>query len=275
MYADAVARITESIFPIFYIEREGGLVGVCGTGFFVDDGGLFLTADHIMAAVPTGSTMYYYGKAPDEICDPAVEIEQVARDPAQDLYLGKVPRDYLPPVEISDQAVRPGDSVCLSGYPMAVLAISPQGALVGNVRRYWQPTFVIDATRAVIDARTYDGYIVQDPCLSGMSGGPVFDIEGRVRGMVAANLTRTIPEPGENPTIVRNGIVSDAEHIRRFLEHTAVGGREPGVGHQPGDASSLHPFRESTEVVCTFSPDADPSSRPAPSGPHVTDSRPR
>jgi hypothetical protein len=274
MYADAVARITESIFPIFYIEREGGLVGVCGTGFFVDEGGLFLTADHIMAAVPTGSTIYYYGKAPDEICEPAVEIEQVARDPAQDLYLGRVARDYLPPVEISDQALRPGDSVCLSGYPMAVLAISPQGAVVGNVRRYWQPTFVIDATRAVIDGRTYDGYIVQDPCLSGMSGGPVFDMKGTVRGMAAANLTRTIPEPSENPTVVRNGIVNDAEHIRRFLAHTAVARREPGVGHQPAAASSPHPFRESTEVVCTFSPDGDPP-RPAPSGPHVTDSRPR
>ena len=262
MYADAVARITESIFPIFYIEREGGLVGVCGTGFFVDERGLFLTADHIMAAVPTGSTMYYYGKAPDEICEPAVEIQEVARDPAHDLYLGRVPREYLPPVEISDQAVRPGDSVCLSGYPMAMLTISPQGALVGNVRRYWQPTFVIDATRAVIDGRTYDGYIVQDPCLSGMSGGPVFDMEGTVRGMAAANLTRTIPELGESPTIVRNGIVSAAEHILRFLEHTALDRPEPEGDHQPADASSLHPFRESREIVCTFPPDADLPAAP-------------
>ena len=256
MYADAVARITESIFPIFYIQPQGGLVGVCGTGFFVDESGLFLTADHIMTAVPPGSTMYYYGKAPDEICEPAVEIERLASDPAQDLYLGRVARDYLPPVEISNQAIRPGDSVCLSGYPMAVLAVSREGALVGNVRRYWQPTFVIDATQAVIDGRTYDGYIVQDPCLSGMSGGPVFDTEGKVRGMAAANLTRTIPEPGASPTIVRNGIVSDAAHIRRFLEHAVVDRREPTVDHRAADASSLHPFRESKEIVCTF-PAAD------------------
>ena len=85
MYADAVARITESIFPIFYFEPQGGLVGVCGTGFFVDSSGLFLTADHIMAAVPAGATTYYYGKAPDAVCEPAVEIEHVASEPAQDL----------------------------------------------------------------------------------------------------------------------------------------------------------------------------------------------
>jgi S1-C subfamily serine protease len=261
MYADAVAKITESIFPIFYIQPQGDLVGVCGTGFFVGKNGLFVTADHIMAAVPTGSRMYYYGKAPDEICEPAVEIEHLASDPAQDLYLGRVSREYLPPVEVSNEAVRPGDSVCLSGYPMAVLAISPEGGLVGNVRRYWQPTFVIDATQAVVDGRTYDGYIVQDPCLAGMSGGPVFDIEGKVRGMAAANLTRTIPEPGGAPTIVRNGIVSDGAHIRRFLEDTAVDRREPKARHQAADGC-LHPFQESNELVCTFSPGANSSAVP-------------
>jgi S1-C subfamily serine protease len=219
MYADAVAKITESIFPIFYVEPQSDLVGVCGTGFFVDDSGLFLTSDHVMASPPPGSTTYYYGKTPDQVCDPAVEFARVASDPARDLHLGRVARDYLQPVEVSYEPVRPGDSVCLSGYPMAVLDISPGGGLVGNVRRYWQPTFVIDATQTVIDGRTYDGYIVQHACFAGMSGGPVFDMEGKVRGMAAATLTRTIPAvPGESPTVVPNGIVIDAEHIRGFLE---------------------------------------------------------
>ncbi len=142
MYADAVAKISESIFPIFYIQHEDNLVGVCGTGFFVDDGGLFVTSDHVMASPPQGSTVYFYGKTPDEVCEPAVEIEHVWSDPSQDLYLGRVARDYLPPAELSNDPVRPGDSVCLSGYPLADLEISPQGGLVGSVRRYWQPTFV-------------------------------------------------------------------------------------------------------------------------------------
>jgi S1-C subfamily serine protease len=218
MYADAVAKIVESIFPIFYLEPRSDLVGVCGTGFFVGDSGLFLTSEHVMAAPPSGSTMYYYGKTPDQVCEPAVEIEHIASDPAQDLYLGRVARDYMEPVEVSDEPVRPGNSVCLSGYPMAVLDIGPQGSLVGNVRRYWQPTFVIDATETVIDGRTYDGYIVQHACFPGMSGGPVFDTAGKVRGMAAATLTRTIPPvPGESPIIVRNAIVIDIEHIRGFL----------------------------------------------------------
>jgi S1-C subfamily serine protease len=219
MYADAVANITESIFPIFYIHHESDLVGVCGTGFFIDDSGLFLTSDHVMGAPPAGSTLYYYGKTPDQVCEPAVEIEHVASDPAQDLYLGRVERDYLQGVEISGEPVRPGDSVCLSGYPMANLDVTPEGALVGSVRRYWQPTFVIDATHAVIQGRAYQGYIVQHSCFPGMSGAPVFDMEGQVRGLAGATLTRTIPPmPGETPTVVSNGIVIDIAHVRRFLE---------------------------------------------------------
>ena len=220
MYADAVARITESIFPIFFAPPEDLLIGmgVSGTGFFVDDGGLFITAAHVMASAPSGATMYYYGKVPDDVCQPAVEIERVATDPARDLYLGRIPRCYLEPVELLSQPVRPGDSVCLSGYPMAVLASNPHGGVVGNIRRYWQPTFVIDVTEAVINNRTYDGYIVQHTCLRGMSGGPVFDMQARVRGMAVATLTRTIPEPGGTPTVVSNGIVIDVEHILRFIE---------------------------------------------------------
>ena len=58
MFADAVAKLTASIFPIFYTYGEGQDVAieVCGTGFFVDDRGHFLTADHIMNCAPADST---------------------------------------------------------------------------------------------------------------------------------------------------------------------------------------------------------------------------
>jgi S1-C subfamily serine protease len=224
MYADAVARISDSIFPIFVVPPDDAVVsmGVTGTGFFVDDSGLFLTADHVMTSAPAGSTMYYYGKVPDSVCQPAVEIERVASDPVHDLFLGRISRDYLAPVEFSNEALRPGDSVCLSGYPMAVLGLSASGGVVGNIRRYWQPSFVIDVAEAVINNRLYEGYIVQHTCLRGMSGGPVFDMQGKVRGMAVATLTRAIPEPGGNPTIVANGIVIDVEHSQRFIQ-TSLG----------------------------------------------------
>lgn len=219
-FADAVAKLTASIFPIFYMYGEGqdAAIEVCGTGFFVDDRGHFLTADHIMNCAPAGSTYYYYGKVPNQVSQPPAEIEQVASDPPRDLYLGRVTRDYLRAVEFAAESVRPGDFVCLSGYPMAVISIAAGGRFVGNIQRYWQPTFVVEATQAVIHGRRYDGYIVDRPCFSGMSGGPVFDVEGKVRGMGAGTLTRTIPEFEGEPMIVRNGIVTDVAYIRAFVE---------------------------------------------------------
>jgi S1-C subfamily serine protease len=221
MFADAVAMLAASIFPIFYAYEngDGPVIGVSGTGFFVDDNGLFVTGDHIMNCAPAGAKYFYFGNLPDELIQPPLEIERVASDPGRDLYLGRVRRDHLRAVELSGEAVRPGDSICLSGYPMAEVSTNAHGGFVANVRRYWQPTFVLDATQAVVGDRVYDGYMVGHPCFSGMSGGPVFDVEGKVRGMAAATVTRTEPDLEGDPVVVRNGIVLDNEHIRAFMEH--------------------------------------------------------
>jgi S1-C subfamily serine protease len=220
MFADAVATLAASIFPIFYAyeNADGPIISVSGTGFFVDDNGLFVTVDHSMNCAPAGAHYYYYGNLPDELIQPPLEIERVASDPGRDLYLGRVRRNQLRAVELSSEAVRPGDSVCLSGYPMAEVSVNSERGFVANVRRYWQPTFVIDATQAVVGHRVYNGYIVGHPCFSGMSGGPVFDVEGKVRGMAAATVTRTEPELDGDSSVVKNGIVLDREHIRAFIE---------------------------------------------------------
>jgi S1-C subfamily serine protease len=235
VFADAVARITESIFPILYVQPEDDLAGVCGTGCFVGEDGLFITSDHVMASPPPGSTTYFYGKAPDEVCDPAVELERIWSDPARDLYLGRVARDHLPAAELSDEPVRPGDAVCLSGYPLADVEVGPHGGLVGSIRRHWQPTFVVDEMEVVIQGRTYSGYIVEHPCYPGMSGAPVFDLAGKVRGVVGANLTRTIPPlPDEPPTVLANGIVIDVAHIRGFLASVSRDAERVGSGGSRG-----------------------------------------
>ena len=220
MFADAIEKISRSIFPIFYsYEKDGApVLGVSGTGFFVDESGLFLTVDHIMSCAPPGSTYYSYGQVPDSLSEP-IEVECIGRDSAHDLFLGRIPHDHLvTPVSLSARAPRPGDAVCLSGYPMAVLSISDRCGFVGNVRRYWQPAFVIDAAQAIIEGRTYDGYIVDQPCFSGMSGGPVFDVAGSVRGMGVATLTRTIPDVDAEPCVVRNGIVVEGADLRAFVD---------------------------------------------------------
>src|SRR4051795_13641180 len=213
MFADAVATLADSIFPIFYAyeNADGTVISVSGTGFFVDDNGLFVTGEHIMTCAPVGAGYYYFGNLPDELIQPPLEIERVASDPGRDLYLGRVRRDHLRAVELSSEAVRPGDSVCLAGYPMAEVSANAEGGFVANVRRYWQPTFVLDETQAVVGHRVYDGYLVGHPCFSGRSRGPAVDVEGKGRGRPAATVTRTEPVLDGEPIVVRNGIVLDRE----------------------------------------------------------------
>jgi S1-C subfamily serine protease len=227
MFADAVETVAASIFPVFYAyENAGGpIVQVSGTGFFVDDDGLFVAADHIMNCAPAGADYLYFGNLPDELLQPPLEIERIASDPGRDLFLGRVRRDGLRALELSTEQVRPGDAVCLCGYPLAEVSANAQGGFVANVRRYWQPTFVVDATQAVVDHRVYDGYLVGHPCFPRMSGGPVFDVEGKVRGMAAATVTRTEPALEGDPTVVRNGIVLDGEHVRAFVEENRPASR--------------------------------------------------
>jgi S1-C subfamily serine protease len=218
MYADAFEKISRSTFPLFFARKEGDVsfTGITGTGFFLDVGGRFITAEHTIANAPPGSTIYYSGTLPDRICEPA-EVECVAVDPARDLYLGQVNTAYAAPVELATIPVRPGDSVCLVGYPTFV-PWRPEVGLAGNVRRFWQPTSVVEAAAVWIGRRKYEGYIVQDTCFPGMSGGPVFDTAGRVRGMAGAVLTRTIPDPEGSPALVQNGIVLDVEQVRTFIQ---------------------------------------------------------
>jgi S1-C subfamily serine protease len=218
VFADAVARVRGSIFPIFHVPPDWDpfAVKVSGTGFFVDGNGLFLTVHRVMAAVP-GSRMFYYGNVPDQVCEP-VEFECVAVDMERDLYLGRVQRDYAAPVQLSMESARVGDCLCVGGYPMATLTANSRGGMVGNVRPYWQPTFVIDSADVAIDRRSYAGYLVQHPCLRGTCGGPVFDTSGKVRGIAATTLARRIVDPCNNANVLHNGVVIDVEHIRDFVE---------------------------------------------------------
>ena len=170
-----------------------------------------------MSCVPSGATHAYYGQVPDELREP-VEIECIGTDAGHDLFVGRVRRGNVAPVRLSTELPRAGDSVCLSGYPMAVLSINQRGGFVANVRRYWQPAHVIDATQTIIDGRKHDGYIVDQPCLSGMSGGPVFDVAGNLRGMAVATLTRIIPEMDGDPYVVRNRIVVDSAQLQAFVD---------------------------------------------------------
>lgn len=220
MHQNSIEQIKNSIFPVFFQSIQGPTtqIGVSGTGFFIDNQGHFITAHHVTTDVPPDSTLLYLGNVPDKVIPP-VRILEVFSDPVRDIFIGKVEMGGLPPVNLSFDKPKIGKNVCLCGYPLAQLFQNSDGSInVGNVRQYWQPTFIIDSITANNNGKNYLGFMTQDTSLNGMSGGPVFDTDGIVYGVDVAMLTREIPQKDRGPISVHNGIVIENISIKDIYE---------------------------------------------------------
>jgi hypothetical protein len=91
-------------------------------------------------------------------------------------------------------ALKPGKSLCRLGYPFPEFKNFDYDAAADEIRwtttgRIDTPPFPIEGmvTRHLADAAgNIIGFEMSTPGLRGQSGGPVFDIDGRVWGMQAA-----------------------------------------------------------------------------------------
>ena len=216
------------MFPIFYFERlisQNQLrIGVVGTGFFINSKGYFVTVVHIFDKKSQNGTFKYYGDLPDKVINPSLEIQEVVRDDKNDIFIGKVDVKSSGFFLLNKKVPDIGRSVCVSGYPLAKITKNPQGGIdLGGVRRYFQPSFVLDKvkvnskTNGVI--RKHDGFLVRDVGLFGMSGGPVFDPDGFVVGIQASV---TSPRESKNAAgrkiTVENACVIRSNLILSFLK---------------------------------------------------------
>ena len=131
MFAKAIKRIGSSFFPIFFQSRQGNRVsiGILGTGFFIDNKGLFVTANHVVANTPTGSKVLYLGNVPHKIVQP-IELKEIYRDVSRDVYVGRLKENFFPGVRLAKRKPPIGTSICLCGYPLARLSLSPKKILI-------------------------------------------------------------------------------------------------------------------------------------------------
>jgi hypothetical protein len=131
-------------------------------------------------------------------------------------------------LQFASDPVEVGKTVCIAGYPLAQIAINAGGGFeLGGVRRYFQPSFILDFGGGPADngaglIRNHQGFLIRDFGLFGMSGGPVVDVNGRVLGMQAAITNPRESTNGTRTITVENAVAISNDRIIQLLEDNEI-----------------------------------------------------
>ena len=195
--------IVENISEVLYRDVRQAIVEIimdgqmAGSGCILDPSGLIMTAEHVVG---------YPGRKM-EISSPYIgrlPVRIIAVDGGRDLALLRAPRRTTPYpyLDLSDQPIPPGHVAFLLGAPQYRHNIMIRGAVASDRPSY---EWLGDQGRHVeilyFSANTPKG----------MSGGPWFDLDGRVIGLQSSMMTN-------QDAMVGIAFVVDVRHIRHLLQ---------------------------------------------------------
>jgi putative serine protease PepD len=178
--AALVARVMPSVVTVMGVGSQGESLG---SGFFVTTDGYVLTNEHVLADVPDEAVRVTLSDAR------TVTAHVVGRDPESDLAVLKVDQGDFRPVVLADSdSVAVGDPVIAVGAPLALAGTVTSG-IVSALDRTIE-------TRDVGGVQRYYAAIQTDAAVNrGNSGGPLFDLAGRVIGI--NSVIKSLVEDGE------------------------------------------------------------------------------
>jgi serine protease Do len=220
--------------------REAGSLG---SGFIISPDGYVVTNNHLIQSANGNGTVDTVTVTLSNRKEYSAKI--VGRDELADLALLKIDGTNLPYVQWGDSRhARVGDWVIAIGDPYGIGSTVTAG-IISAINR------VTGASRNA----AYDRYIQTDAAINmGNSGGPMFDMSGRVIGINSALISPT----GTNVGI---GLAIPAEAARPVIEALRKGERPQrgylGVGLQPVDEDigpALGLPKDQGEIVRTVEP---------------------
>ncbi|MAJ23989.1 MAG: serine protease [Rickettsiales bacterium] len=172
-----------------------------GSGFIIDDKGLIVTNNHVIAGASTITVVLHDGKS--------LQAKLIGSDAKTDLALLEVKTD------IKLKAVNWGnsDSIKVGNWAMAIG--NPFG-LVNTVT-----VGIVSARARDINAGPFDDFIQTDASINrGNSGGPLFNLKGQVIGVNTAIYSPSGGSVGIGfaiPSALAEGVVDQLEEYGRTI----------------------------------------------------------
>jgi serine protease Do len=156
-------------------EEDGRTARGAGSGFFISADGYIVTNNHVVADAIEITVVLADERE--------LKAKVVGRDPATDLAVIKVEGSDFPFVQFEEQAQpRVGDWVIAVGNPFGLGGTATAGIVSGTGRQNIDP----ESNAGYVDFLQIDAAIN-----TGNSGGPTFDIYGRVIGVNSAIYSQT------------------------------------------------------------------------------------
>ena len=228
-----------------FMEQQQGVrpqrVQSLGSGFVIDPKGIVITNNHVIEGADKIEVTFIDGTT--------LPATVKGSDPKTDLAVLEVVSDKpLPYVELGDsERIRVGDWVVAIGNPFG---------LGGSVT-----AGIVSALNRDIHAGNYDDFIQTDAAINrGNSGGPLFDMQGRVVGVNSAIISPSGASVGIGFAVPTSTVKPVVEQIMKYGETRRgwIGVRIQSVTPEIADSLGLGVARGA--LVAGVSPDGPASA---------------
>ena len=209
--ADVVAKVkpavvainTEATINIFRrtITQQGA-----GSGWIIDESGIIVTNNHVVAGAQSISVTLDDGRTF------TVSPKEVAADPLNDVAVLKIGAQDLPAADIGDSSVlRVGDWLLALGNPLG-LGVSAKEGIVSR----------LDVSLTA-EGQTLDDLIETSAAINpGASGGPLVNMKGEVIGITSVKIS-SIGVEGLGYAISINGAIPIIEELIKSAQWSVSG----------------------------------------------------